>query len=561
MSATSPRSTLPGTVLFPIILIVGLFISPFAEAATPAWLSALVGREVVIAASLNQNNVVYKVSEDRTVTARLEKGLSPLLDSELFRITRVESHEDGRKLEIELYSPNLGDGRLVISSWHKDDPPITESEVDWFIDLLCDTPTTPAICALVGGGAAHYRGSNHCPEGEIVASYDDLEEATVAGLRSCRACFRPIILIEDYFEEMSIGRSVASHVLGISMPVQNDSLQAHLQEVGEDVLDAWPLQLRGYDYRFTVVDMGWPNAVACPGGWIFVSRELLDICETRLELESVLAHEISHVELRHGLQSLRKAKQDRLIGSIFGGLLGAAASSMKDATAAQIGVTMVAVVVNTAMNIAYTGYNRRQEQESDAFAVHYMINRHGSGEREEYGRILRKVAYVSDSFETSDQEDPLASHPTTDSRADFALNADVEIFSPPICFDFTRDGDLALTIDVTGIIFHSIDESRIQQKSGPSNLSAEFGGAPQPVRRGSEMTLFTTVRTTNRLMVEMEIKDVRIRIGEDWVGLDNEEDPKIYPSQVTSVVFRTDRLPVGAEFGTLRPDSLLVSLN
>jgi len=62
-------------------------------------------------------------------------------------------------------------------------------------------------------------------------------------------------------------------------------------------------------------------------------------------------------------------------------------------------------------------------------------------------------------------------------------------------------------------------------------------------------------------MVDMEIKDVRIRLGGNWISLDNEEDPKVHPSQVTSIVFQTDRIGVDTRFESLRPDSLLVSLD
>jgi len=551
-------------VVMPILamLLFHLVVTPPPVLAEePDWVGRLVGIRLNVAASQNQNDVLYKTDGIRTLKARIEGGLSSLLDSELFEITKTKYKDDGRRIEIDMVSSDLGKGRVVIYTWNEDDPPIAEEDVFWFIDLLRCDPSTPVICSIKGGGAAHYRGSNHCPEHTIEAYFDDLESATLAGLRPCQACFRPIILIEDYFEEMSIGRAVASHVLDISMPVQDDSLQAYVQSVGQDVLESWPLTLRGYDYRFTVIDMGYPNAVACPGGWIFISHQLIDICETRCELESVLAHEISHVEMRHGLQSLRKAKQSALIGGILGGLLGAAATSMKDDTAAQVGVSMAAVIIDTAMNIAFAGYNRRQEREADAFAVHYVTNRYGDDERTDYGRVLQKVEYVNDSLDNSHRSDPYATHPSTASRADFALNAEVEIFSPPLEFDFTRNGDLALQIGVTGVTFHSIDENQNQWTEANSNLSSEFGGGPQPTRSGSEMTLFTTVRTTNRLMVDMEIKDVQIRFGDRWVKLDNEEDPRVHPSQVTSIVFRTDRLAVGDHFSELRPDSVLVSLD
>ena len=53
------------------------------------------------------------------------------------------------------------------------------------------------------------------------------------------------------------------------------------------------------DYRFRILDMPIPNALALPDGQIFVSRGVLILVNSEDELASILAHEIAHVEERH----------------------------------------------------------------------------------------------------------------------------------------------------------------------------------------------------------------------------------------------------------------------
>ena len=60
-------------------------------------------------------------------------------------------------------------------------------------------------------------------------------------------------------------------------------------------------------YRFAVLDTDEINAFAAPGGTIFVSRGMIERTQDEDELAGVLAHEIAHVSLRHGLAAIKKS--------------------------------------------------------------------------------------------------------------------------------------------------------------------------------------------------------------------------------------------------------------
>ena len=61
-------------------------------------------------------------------------------------------------------------------------------------------------------------------------------------------------------------------------------------------------------YHFLILDSDEINAFAAPGGFIFVTRGLLRCCKHEDAAAAVLAHEIGHVELRHGLQAIKKSR-------------------------------------------------------------------------------------------------------------------------------------------------------------------------------------------------------------------------------------------------------------
>lgn len=75
-----------------------------------------------------------------------------------------------------------------------------------------------------------------------------------------------------------------------------------------------------FDYRVDVLDTPLVNAMALPGGRIFLFRGLLDKAESLDEVAGVLAHEMEHVNMRHGMQALvRSFGANALADLMFGG--------------------------------------------------------------------------------------------------------------------------------------------------------------------------------------------------------------------------------------------------
>ena len=91
-----------------------------------------------------------------------------------------------------------------------------------------------------------------------------------------------------------------------------------------------------FQYSFTPVNVKEINAFALPGGPMFIHRGLFDAAATEGEVVGVMAHELSHVLLRHGTANASKAQNPWLqLGQIAGQLGGAMVGGAAGAAIAQ----------------------------------------------------------------------------------------------------------------------------------------------------------------------------------------------------------------------------------
>jgi len=109
-------------------------------------------------------------------------------------------------------------------------------------------------------------------------------------------------------EEYYIGRAVAASIFANYPPYVNRDLNAYLNKLGQG-LALYSSRPEIFDgYRFICLASTEVNAFATPGGHILIARGLLRLVQSEDELAAVLAHEIAHVALGHGLSSVQGAK-------------------------------------------------------------------------------------------------------------------------------------------------------------------------------------------------------------------------------------------------------------
>ena len=105
------------------------------------------------------------------------------------------------------------------------------------------------------------------------------------------------------------------------LPILNDAqVNAYVNQIGQRLAaNAGGPQ---FQYRFRVVNQTDINAFALPGGFVYINRGVIDNARNEGEVAGVIAHEISHVALRHGTHQASKAYLAQAGISILGGLLG-----------------------------------------------------------------------------------------------------------------------------------------------------------------------------------------------------------------------------------------------
>jgi hypothetical protein len=130
--------------------------------------------------------------------------------------------------------------------------------------------------------------------------------------------------IED---DIKLGREAAAQVERELPIMQDDAVTSYVQEIGRRLVDAIPSDQRhaGFRYSFEVVNVREINAFALPGGPMFVNRGMIEAASSEGEAAGVMAHEISHVALRHGTAQATKAQRfqfGQLAGAVLGAIIG-----------------------------------------------------------------------------------------------------------------------------------------------------------------------------------------------------------------------------------------------
>lgn len=122
-------------------------------------------------------------------------------------------------------------------------------------------------------------------------------------------------------QDVELGKTSAEEIARQSSVLEDERVTRYVQRIGDKLAS----RADGYQfqYKFVVVDSPETNAFALPGGYVFVNSGAIEAARNEGELAGVLAHEISHVVLRHGTNQASKvyvAKNAmRLMDAVLGG--------------------------------------------------------------------------------------------------------------------------------------------------------------------------------------------------------------------------------------------------
>lgn len=105
-------------------------------------------------------------------------------------------------------------------------------------------------------------------------------------------------------QERAIGQEAVAVLLGAVPLVNHDASQRYVNQVGQWV--AAQTERPDLPWKFGILDSPDINAFAAPGGYVFVTRGLMEKMQSEAELAGTLAHETAHVLKKHHLQAVQK---------------------------------------------------------------------------------------------------------------------------------------------------------------------------------------------------------------------------------------------------------------
>src|SRR5437867_12232406 len=134
-------------------------------------------------------------------------------------------------------------------------------------------------------------------------------------------------------QDVELGQKAAAEARQQLPVMRDDEVTSYVENLGRRLVAAIPSELQHPEFRYTfeVVNVKEINAFALPGGPMFVNRGMIDAASNEGEVAGVMAHELSHVILRHGTAQASKATKyeiGQLAGAVIGAIIGGTVGSV-----------------------------------------------------------------------------------------------------------------------------------------------------------------------------------------------------------------------------------------
>lgn len=158
------------------------------------------------------------------------------------------------------------------------------------------------------------------------------------------------------FGEVRQGQRMHQDLIDQGLIYEDEALTAYVAAVGQRMAEV-SQDHRRMEYHFHVLDDAAVNALAFPGGYIYVSRGLLAYLENESQLAAVLGHEVGHVSARHVARQRRAGRTSNVLSVVAGVLTGSGA---------------IYNVGQAYGQMLISGYGREMELEADALGAEYL---------------------------------------------------------------------------------------------------------------------------------------------------------------------------------------------
>jgi beta-barrel assembly-enhancing protease len=166
-------------------------------------------------------------------------------------------------------------------------------------------------------------------------------------------------------DDVKLGQEAAQQIEREVPVMRDDRVNSYLNGIGRRLVESIPAEFRHPEFRytFTGVNLREINAFALPGGPMYINRGMIEKARNEGEVAGVMAHELSHVALRHGTAQQTKATP-YAIGQIGTQILGAILGGKTGAAIGQIGPGLIGTY--------FLKFSREYEKQSDILGSRIM---------------------------------------------------------------------------------------------------------------------------------------------------------------------------------------------
>ena len=160
-------------------------------------------------------------------------------------------------------------------------------------------------------------------------------------------------------QEIAIGQQSHQQIIE-QFGVYNEKpeLNRMVERIGKDL--ASKSERPELPWTFTLLDSPMVNAMALPGGYIYVTRGMLEHVNSEDELAGVIGHEIAHVTARHSAQQISRSQLAQ-----FGMLLGAVVAGPEV-------IQQYGQLAEIGLGLLFQRYSRQHETQADLLGTGYM---------------------------------------------------------------------------------------------------------------------------------------------------------------------------------------------
>src|SRR6478735_8647507 len=139
---------------------------------------------------------------------------------------------------------------------------------------------------------------------------------------------------------------------------------AYVENVGRRVASYSGTANAGQVYHFTTLNSAVENAFAVPGGYVYITRQLMGIMNDEAELAFVVGHETGHVAANHA-QARKQAAANNSILGVLGAVVGAVIGN-------NIFGSLISQTSQQFSKLRTLSFSREQEYQADVLGIRYI---------------------------------------------------------------------------------------------------------------------------------------------------------------------------------------------